>query len=455
MSHIVTNYDGGITAAPRAFVQPTCVEEIQAILRDRKQYPSPVRAMGSYHSLTPCASSNGTMVSMARLNRVVNIDRERMLLTAEAGIHVIDASKALRAQGLQFRLNIEIGNMTLGSAACCHSKDALDGVEYGQFGSYLWGMKWVDPSGELREANEDENPDLLRFMRASHGLSGIVVEVTFHIEPEEGAELTYLPRPVSDLTADEVNGIIDRSEGLICWTVRRTSVFQTKKRIDRPGMFATVSAEIRHKLWNYLVAYTARNIEEEVPEDMRKGAMDADFSLIKSLYELLHRMGGITIHDADKTIDYRDTEPDARYVFTFWSFPRAEWLRVLREYLDFADLYFQKHGFRCNMPLGSYYIRRDDKSLLSYSADGDTFSIDPIHAPTDRDAWNRYLDAFNEFAFQRGGTPLLNQSPRLTRAHVQAAYGERWNDFSARVRAADPEGRMLNPFFAELLAEAE
>lgn len=453
MNHSVTNYDGGITATPRELVEPTSVEEVQAILRDRERYPSPVRAMGSYHSLTPCASSNGTMVSMARLNRVIAIDRERMLLTAEAGIQVMDASKALRAQGLQFRLNIEIGNMTLGSAACCHSKDALDGVEYGQFGSYLWGMKWVDPSGELRHASEEDNPELLRFMRASYGLCGIVVEVTFRIEPQEGAELTYLPRPTDELTDDEVNGIIERSEGLICWTVRRTSVFQTKKRIQKPGMLATVSAEIRHKLWNYLVAYAARNIEEEVPENMRDGVMNADFALIKSIYKLLHTIGGITIHDADKTIDYRHTEPDARYVFTFWTFPRAEWLHILRQYLDFADAYYKKHGFRCNMPLGSYYIRRDAQSFLSYSADGDTFSIDPIHAPTDRDAWNRYLDAFNEFAFQRGGRPLLNQSPRVTREHVQAAYGERWTDFSRQVRAADPDGRMLNPFFAELLSD--
>jgi hypothetical protein len=62
------------------------------------------------------------------------------------------------------------------------------------------------------------------------------------------------------------------------------------------------------------------------------------------------------------------------------------------------------------------------------------------------------LRTFNEFAFQHGGTPLLNQSPFVERKHVEAAYGQRWLDFSRWVKSVDPTGRMLNPFFAELLS---
>ncbi len=57
----------------------------------------------------------------------------------------------------------------------------------------------------------------------------------------------------------------------------------------------------------------------------------------------------------------------------------------LKAYLVFADRHFAEHGFRCNMPLGSYFIRQDTHSLLSYSYDGDIISIDPIHAPGDHD----------------------------------------------------------------------
>ena len=102
--------------------------------------------------------------------------------------------------------------------------------------------------------------------------------------------------------------------------------------------------------------------------------------------------------------------------------------------------------------MGAYYIRKDRSSLLSYSHDGDVFSLDPIHAPSDQAAWDRFLREFNEFAARRNGVPLLNQSPFVTRAHCEAAYGSRWTEFSAWVRSADPDGRMRNRFFSDLLS---
>jgi FAD/FMN-containing dehydrogenase len=262
MPERVVNYDGSITTSPQQLVYPETVAEIQAVLRDTARYPSPVRAMGSYHSLTPCASSDGTIVNMSRMTRVLSIDKGSMTLTAQAGLQIIDASKALRSQELQFHTNIEIGNMTLGAAACCHSKDALDGVEFGQFNSYLSGVKWVTPAGELAQASENDNPDLLRKMRASYGLCGIVYEVTFRIKPMEALHFTYLPRPVDELTQEEVDGIVAGSEGLICWTLGRTAIFQSRHRIDAPGIFGALMGAARRRLWSYEGAHASRIVDE-------------------------------------------------------------------------------------------------------------------------------------------------------------------------------------------------
>ena len=158
MSKSIANYDGGIVTTPQQVVRPTTVETLQEIMRDTVKYPGPVRAMGSYHSLTPCASSTGTIVDMDGL-KSLRIDAEAMTITAQAGVQLVDAAAALRKLNLQFMLNIEIGNITLGSAACCHTKDSLDGVELGQVNSYLVAVKWVSPSGSLEEASTDRNPD--------------------------------------------------------------------------------------------------------------------------------------------------------------------------------------------------------------------------------------------------------------------------------------------------------
>src|SRR5438552_16561002 len=62
MPTTITNYDGGIVTTPQQVVAPRTVEEVQAVLAQPDRYPGPVRAMGSNHSLTPCASSPGTIV---------------------------------------------------------------------------------------------------------------------------------------------------------------------------------------------------------------------------------------------------------------------------------------------------------------------------------------------------------------------------------------------------------
>src|SRR5687768_10740491 len=193
MATTLTNYDGSISTTPQQLVYPQTVAEIQAVMKDKARYPSPVRAMGSHHSLTPCATSDGTIINMSKMTRVVKIDEAARTITAEAGLQYIEANEVLRKRQLQFILNIEIGNLTLGSAACCHTKDGLDGKEFGQVSSYVTAIKWVNPAGELEEAREDRSPDVLRRVRSSYGLCGVIYEVTLRVKPIEAAQFKYLP----------------------------------------------------------------------------------------------------------------------------------------------------------------------------------------------------------------------------------------------------------------------
>lgn len=451
-SNRIVNYDGAITASPRKLVRPETVADIQRVLRDAVGYPAPVRAKGSFHSLTPCVSTDGTVIDMARMNRVVAVDVANMTFTAEAGMEFIDASQFLRKIGLQFITNIEIGNMTLGAAACCHTKDGLDGAEFGQVGSYVTEVKWVTPSGELASASQAGDPATLRLMRSSYGLAGVIYQVTFRVKPLSAVHFSYLPRPVADLTDAEVDGIIAKAEGLVCWTIGKTAVFQSRNSVAEAGVVGPLFARIRRRLWSYGEAHRGRLVDTYVPtQPLRDVGHSLRFAGSRLLMHSLRAIGGWSLLDPDKTVDYRATPQSARYAFTFWAFPRAQWLQMLREYLEFAEAHRRKYDFYCNMALGSYFVRKDQNAVLSYTHDGDTFSIDPIHAPTDQAAWDRFLREFNEFAYKRNGIPLLNQSPFVTKAQVQQAYGTRWDELSRFVRQQDPTGRMLNPFFTDLL----
>jgi FAD/FMN-containing dehydrogenase len=451
MANEVTNYDGSIVARPRELVRPESVEEIQAILRQPDRYPSPVRAMGSYHSLTPCASSTGTMVDMRGLTKVIRVDAKAMTLTAQAGLEIIEASRLLRKRKLQFVLNIEIGNLTLGSAACCHTKDSLDAVEFGQIASYVTAMKWVTPSGDLREVSEESDPKLLQLMRSSYGLAGIVYEVTLRIKPLEIVKFDYEILPVADLTQSHVSRVIASNQCMVCWTVADSVVIQTRNRATK--LRHEWLAESREFGWNFLGAFAGRvtrHLTTGAPPELE----EAGFRVELGFYRLISKVGGFTLYDPDKTVDYSKTPPIARYAFTFWAFPRKDWVANLKAFVQLRDDHFRRTGFRCNLPCGSYFIRKDRSSPLSYTHDGDIISLDPIHAPgrKDIDAWHRFLREFNEWAAARGGIPLLNQSPFVTRAQVVAAYGDRWKKMSDWIRSVDPQERMLNDFFRGLLS---
>jgi FAD/FMN-containing dehydrogenase len=365
----------------------------------------------------------------------------------------VEAAEVLRRHQLQFMLNIEIGNMTLGSAACCQTKDSLDGVEYGQVNSYVTNIKWVSSSGDLQEASAEETPELLSLIRSSYGLCGIVYEVTFKIKPLEMVWFNYFVYDVDDLSSERVSQLIAENESIVCWTVGRTVVIQTRNRTTT--LKHAWLGRIRRRGWSHFGASVGRAIRRYTPgKPLTTLVEDLWFAMQRASYRFVSAIGGFSVYDPDKIINYARTPPSARYAFTFWAFPRAEWVSNLKAYLEFSENHFKKYGFRCNIPLGSYFIRQDTSSLLSYSYDGDILSLDPIHAYSHRDqlAWEHFLQEFNAWAHSRGGIPLLNQSPFVEKEHVVTAYGERWQQLSAWVRTVDPNGRMLNPFFKELLS---
>lgn len=54
----------------------------------------------------------------------------------------------------------------------------------------------------------------------------------------------------------------------------------------------------------------------------------------------------------------------------------------------------------------------------------------------------------------RGADPLFNQTPFLTREMARKAFGERLKLFADYRRHADPENRLLDSHFRELLPGA-
>src|SRR5436190_9899189 len=146
----LVNWDGSIVQHPSVIVFPQTVEEIVAIMKDEQHYPSPVRAIGSNHSTTFCTvCDRGTAVCMKNFNRIISIGEDTV--TVEAGALYIDVSDELAKHGKQFHVNLEIGCLSIGTAACGGTKDSSMTGEFGQVNSYTIGLKLITPAGEQTE----------------------------------------------------------------------------------------------------------------------------------------------------------------------------------------------------------------------------------------------------------------------------------------------------------------
>jgi FAD/FMN-containing dehydrogenase len=206
----ITNWFGDLVSHPRVVVEALSVEDIIRILKDSGQYPSPVRAVGSNHSTAPVGvAEGGTLIQMSRMNRILEIGADTV--TVQAGAIAIEIAHQLEKHGMQFYVNTEIGNLSVGSAACAGTKDASMPGEYGQVGSYITRIKMVLPSGELFEVL-DEQPELIRKVRSSARAdregSGRTVETVRRsapdLRPEEPAVERFFPRPAGRVSEGEI-----------------------------------------------------------------------------------------------------------------------------------------------------------------------------------------------------------------------------------------------------------
>jgi hypothetical protein len=162
------------------------------------------------------------------------------------------------------------------------------------------------------------------------------------------------------------------------------------------------------------------------------------------------------INPVAQIVDFEKGDKEHRFTFSMWAFPEDEFPEILPLYFELC----RKHegSFRSGLPHASYHIGKDTSSPLSYSRKGAVWTLDPISpenkTPDEKAAWRRFLEEFNDLCSKRGGVPLLNQTPYLTREQVRRAYGEQLTKFETARRRFDPEDRMLNAYFADFLGPA-
>ena len=447
----ITNWFGDVVSHPQVIVDAKSVDDIVAILKDPVKYPAPVRSVGSNHSTSRCGvAEGGTVIRMIGMNKILNIGTDTV--TVQAGALYIDIAHALQKKKLQFYVNTEIGSLSAGSAACCGTKDASMPGELGQVNSYITGMKMVLPSGELLEVT-DSQPDVMKLMRSSYGLLGIVYEVTFRIKPLQALAVHHETFKLEDFVA-QLPQLKARGESMMYYIFPFDNLITVEFRHYNPKPNGDKNRHI-WPLRNYLWANSGPRACAQAERDIQ--IPEVKYHIIDGLNGLLrfnleNLVKSDNTYPADQIIKYPAQADDSRYTFSLWAFPEDNYGQILTAQFKFARDYLAQNAYRTNMLYVGYRIAQDQSNLLSYSYDGNVMTVDPVS--TANPGWTKFLDAHNQLCSDQGGLPLWNQTPQLTRAQAHKALGDRLKKFAAARKTYDPTDRLLNDYFRDMLSEA-
>ncbi|MGI9319692.1 MAG: SDR family NAD(P)-dependent oxidoreductase, partial [bacterium] len=363
-----TNWEESIELHPIKVTFPKSLEDVSEVLANPQDYPSPVRAAGSRHTTTHCGvADHGTLMIMRKLNRIIEINAAEQTVTVEAGAIYIDVAGALKQKGFQFYVNVEIGNLTMGSAASTGTKDASMPGEFGQVCSYCVGVKMVLADGTVREVNESE-PELLQVVRSSYGMLGVIVETTFKIQPLRPMSVRHKTYTLDEFEK-ELPVLQERNESIMYYlfpfqdvlTVEFRSYLNQDHRSFNRWLWPS-----RNLFWKTIAptwGYSTRKLITN--QKVRSGLLDGFYGIIRVLLNTVLRSRRTCA--TDQIIRYPEHKNFAKYTFSIWAFREQEIMPTMRAYYVFCKEYYRKHGFRCDMLNVGYRISEDRNPLFSYS----------------------------------------------------------------------------------------
>ena len=445
----IQSWDGTWTYRPKVLVTPRTPEDIVEIVKSVVRFPSPVRPAGSMHSTARMnGDDGGTMVDMKAMNRILKFGEDTV--TVEGGVSYQTVSDALKERGLQFHVMTEIGNVTLAAMATAATKDSSFPGEYGQISSYVTAMRFVTPQGDIRAISERDHPEEMQVMRSSYGLLGIVFEVTIRVRPTNALSVRHHSMGLEEFRK---RFPVFKAQGYAVmyyiFPYARCVVVELRKDNPEAKPVSRRRWAYRNRFWRKYGPALSHWIRRRTSSPrLRAAADDLNF------YFLRQGLVRIVRHDATwphaQHINYPRNPGPHKYIFSMWAFREGGFFKILEDYCDFCIAYAGRTGYRCDLPSVGYSIAADRNALLSYCWDGATLSIDP--ASTGGKEWEDFLRAYNDFCSARGGEPLFNQTPFLTKEQAQKAFGGRLKLFADYRRQADPDNRLLDSYFRDFLS---
>ncbi len=202
-------------ARPMAVVLPTSEMEVTAVLRVCRQLEVPVVARGAGTGLSGGAMPHpgGVVLSLARLNRILELDPVAGIARVEPGVRNLEISAAAEPFGLYYapdpssQIACTIGGNVAENSGGVHC------LKYGLTIHNVLRVRGLSIEGEAlefgSEALDAPGLDLLPLVVGSEGLLAVVTEVTVRLLPKPSlAKVVLASFDAVDKACDAVAAII-------------------------------------------------------------------------------------------------------------------------------------------------------------------------------------------------------------------------------------------------------
>jgi L-gulono-1,4-lactone dehydrogenase len=417
------NWSGSQRCAPARVVQARTRAEVAAAVAGG---PGPVRVAGAGHSFSGGVPTDGTLLRLDELDRVLDADGQRVRV--EAGIRLHALSRELLARGLAMPNLGDIDVQSLAGALCTGTHGT--GARLPILSAQVESVELVLADGSERVLG---GGDELLAARVSLGALGVVVAVTLRCVPAFRLRGVDAPQPLEDVLAD-LPARAAAHDHFEFWTFphSRLALTRTNDRTDdpprRPGRVrAYVSDVLLDNHAFYAVNRVARAFPRAIPRLNRFASWAAS---ARERVDWSH-----AVFASPRLVRFEEME---------YSIPAeraADAVRAVREILERHPVSF---------PIELRFVRSDD-ALLS-----------PAHG---RDSAYLAVHLFQGMAYEApfreveallsgwGGRPHWGKRSFLDAAALAPRY-PRWDDFAALRRSLDPDGRFANAWINRVLGRA-
>lgn len=235
---------------PAAVVRPASAQDVAKVIQFASRHSLHITARGAGHSQSGQSLSDGILLDMRSLERIVHIDTERSMVQCQAGV----TWRALLAQLLPLGLSPPVLTNNLDVTVGGTLSTAGIGVtswRYGTQADHCLELEVVTGEGEIVRCSPASESGLFDAVRSGLGAFGVITEATLHLRHHKPKVRTFY------LLYDELNTLLsdlervmadDRFDYLESWCAPLPQGFKTVAGGPRPfaRWFFPLHATLEH-----------------------------------------------------------------------------------------------------------------------------------------------------------------------------------------------------------------